>query len=133
MLLVQSEEMVDLSLTFHTCVSAARLFLGVRVDAAALGGPCDQLNMSDFCLFITHTHASPAPADESRHRCDKYVVLVPRRRNNGRKNEPRRDEAVSDAFCLEFGEKPTVNVEQFEPVCLKRTSPVFLFLLTAPG
>lgn len=47
---------------------------------------CDQLNMSDF-TSSSHTESVPAPADESLHRCDKYIGLVPRRRNNGQKNE----------------------------------------------
>lgn len=54
---------------------------------------CDQLNMSDF-PSSSHTETSPAPADESLLRCDKHIGLIPRRRNNGQKNEPR--------CCVEF-------------------------------
>ena len=54
---------------------------------------CDQLNMSDF-PSSSHTETSPAQDDESLHRCDKYIGLIPRRRNNGQKNETKR--------CVEF-------------------------------
>lgn len=41
---------------------------------------CDHLHKSDV---PSSSHMETSPADESLHRCDKYIGFVPWRRNNG--------------------------------------------------
>lgn len=88
------------------------------VDVASLcGGRCGWRRPTDGCvinstwvIFASSSHAqtSPSPADESLHRCDKYIGLVPRGRNNGQKNEPKRD-GVS-LFFLSFSVSVVVRL-----------------------